>query len=126
MPFVKGQISNPLGRRTEKPFADALRLAIADAGPNQRALRKIATNLVRLAQKPTLQALPAIIALADRLDGRPSQESMVTHIKRDASDWSRDELVAFLRDVAPQIEEQQHDEHQIELKAIEAKTEEKS
>ena len=38
-------------------------------------------------------------ANADRLDGKPAQESTVAvSSKRDASDWSRDELVAFLND----------------------------
>jgi len=37
--------------------------------------------------------------LADRLDGKPAQESTVTiDDKRDATDWSRSELVAFLND----------------------------
>lgn len=41
----------------------------------------------------------AAIALLDRGYGKPHQESTVTiDDKRDASDWSRDELVAFLAD----------------------------
>jgi hypothetical protein len=113
MPFQKGQVSNPLGRRTEKPFSDALRLEIAAAGENHIALRLIARNLLRMAQiKKGTTALPAILALSDRLDGRPSQESMVTVVKRDASDWTRDELVAFLQDAASL--------QQLEVKTIEA------
>lgn len=43
--------------------------------------------------------VPAITQVADRLDGKPAQESMVTiDHKRDASDWARHELVAFLDD----------------------------
>ena len=98
MTFVKGGVGNPLGRRVEKPFADALRLEIAAAGEDQKALREIARNLLKMAQKPTLKALPAIMALADRLDGKPAQESMVTATKREASDWSREELMQFLRE----------------------------
>jgi hypothetical protein len=105
MTFVKGGVGNPLGRRAEKPFADALRLEIAAAGENQRALRAIARNLLRIAQiKKGVAALPAIMALADRLDGRPSQESVVATIKHDASDWTREELMNFIRDRAKVIE----------------------
>jgi hypothetical protein len=114
MPFQKGQISNPLGRNAEKPFHDALRLELAAAGSDHKALRRIARNLIELAQQPTLQAMPAITAVADRLDGRPSQESMVTVTKRDASDWTRDELVQFLQDARRQVEGD-------EAKLIEAK-----
>jgi hypothetical protein len=113
MPFQKGHAANPLGRGVEKPFADALRLEIAAVGPDQRALRAIARNLLRMAQNQRgTTALPAVLALADRLDGRPSQESMVTVVKRDASDWSRDELVAFLQDAASL--------QQLEVKTIDA------
>jgi hypothetical protein len=120
MPFQKGQISNPLGRNAEKPFHDALRLELAAAGSDHKALRRIARNLIKLAQKPTLQAMPAITAVADRLDGRPSQESMVTVTKRDASDWTRDELVAFLQDAKRQVED--NEPKLIEAKPIEEKS----
>jgi len=114
MPFQKGNNANPLGRRIEKPFADALRIEIAEAGEDQRVLRRIARNLLRMAQnKKGLQALPAIMALADRLDGKPAQESVVQVTKRDASDWSREELIAFLQ--------QAREVEQRELKTIEAK-----
>jgi hypothetical protein len=43
----------------------------------------------------------AMQQIADRLDGKPAQESTVTiDDKRDATDWTRDELVAFLSDAA--------------------------
>lgn len=98
MPFQPG---NKLakGGRQDKPFADALRMEIAAAGPDHKALRAIAKNLIELAQKPDKDALPAINAIADRLDGKPAQESTVTiDDKRDATDWTRDELVAFLNE----------------------------
>src|SRR6266498_4722416 len=43
--------------------------------------------------------IAAIKELADRLDGKPAQESTVTiEHKRNATDWTRAELVAFLND----------------------------
>jgi NADPH-dependent ferric siderophore reductase len=73
------------------------RMEIAAAGEDHKALRQIARNLIALAQKEELAALPAINAIADRLDGKPAQESTVTiDDKRDATDWTRAELVAFL------------------------------
>lgn len=102
MPFEKGKSGNPGGRKNDKPFADALRMEIAAAGDDHKALRAIARNLIALAQKEEMAALPAINAIADRLDGKPAQESTVTiDDKRDATDWTRGELVAFLRDATP-------------------------
>jgi NADPH-dependent ferric siderophore reductase len=99
MAGVKGRSGTNKGK--DKPFADALRMEIAAAGEDHKALRAIARNLIDLAQKPDIAALPAINAIADRLDGKPAQESTVTiDDKRDATDWTRDELVAFLRDSA--------------------------
>jgi hypothetical protein len=83
----------------DKPFAEALRMEIAAAGDDHKALRAIARNLIKLAQIEDVSALSAINAVADRLDGKPAQESTVTiDDKRDSTDWTRDELVAFLND----------------------------
>lgn len=101
MAFEKGKSGNPGGRKSDKPFADALRMELAAAGNDHKALRLIAKNLIDLAQKAELAALPAINAIADRLDGKPAQESTVTiDDKRDATDWTRAELVTFLRNAA--------------------------
>jgi hypothetical protein len=96
-PWPKGKSGNPLGRRSEKPFADALKMELAAAGEDQKKLRKIARNLINLAADDKGE-LPAILAIADRLDGRPAQDSHLTVEKRDATDWSLAELVAILRD----------------------------
>ncbi|MCP4319419.1 MAG: hypothetical protein GY789_26385 [Hyphomicrobiales bacterium] len=50
------------GRRQEKPFKDALRMEIATAGDDQKALRKIA----------------AIREIADRLDGKSVQQNQLS------------------------------------------------
>jgi hypothetical protein len=54
--------------------------------------------------------------LADRLDGRPATEATVTLQKRDACDWTRAELVEFLRNASHQVDEVEARE----LKVIEA------
>ena len=95
--WVKGKSGNPGGRSTEKVFADALRAVSNEIDPKTK--RK---NLFLIAEKLVECALNgegwAIQQFADRLDGKPAQESTVTFEKRDESDWSRAELVAILND----------------------------
>ncbi len=78
MPYKKGQSGNPGGRSKEKPFADALRMEIADAGEDHKALRRVARKLIENAEGGDIRA---IRELADRLDGRPIQavEAAVEH-----------------------------------------------
>jgi hypothetical protein len=96
--FVKGQSGNPLGRLSEKPYHDALRMEIAAAGKDHKALRRIARNLIAQAQKDSFDALPAINAIADRLDGKPAQSSTVMIEKFDSYEWTRAELESLLHD----------------------------
>lgn len=70
MPFEKGFSGNPGGRKKQKPFADALRLAIAAAGDDKRSLRKIAEALLDKAGEGDTQAIREV---ADRLDGKVPQ-----------------------------------------------------
>jgi hypothetical protein len=80
----------------DKPFAEALRMELASAGSDHKKLRVIAKKLIEKAEEGELSAIQQI---ADRLDGKPAQEASVTiDDKRDASDWSREELVAVLGD----------------------------
>jgi hypothetical protein len=59
-------------------------------------LHKIAERAVIAAAAGQMWAIQFI---ADRLDGKPVQESHNTHdIKRDAADWTRAELVALIHD----------------------------
>jgi len=87
----------PLGAiNKDKPFVEALRMEINEAGENHKRLRLIARKLLSKAEDGDLQAIQQV---ADRLDGKPAQESTVTiDDKRDATDWGRAELVEILND----------------------------
>ena len=63
-------MANPRGQQRDKPFRDALRLAVADAEDNPRKLRKLAEALYDKAETGDVQAIKEI---ADRLDGKPAQ-----------------------------------------------------
>lgn len=97
MPFKKGQSGNPGGRTRDKEFAEMVRLVCheEDETRRKRKLRCLADKLYEEAMNGEGWAMSQI---ADRLDGKPAQESTVTLEKRDATDWSRDELVAILDD----------------------------
>jgi hypothetical protein len=122
MPWAKGQSGNLRGRAIERPFTNILNDEIARAGDDYEALRKIARNLIKQAQRNTLQALPAITAIADRLDGKPMQQTTLTMVKRDASDWTRQELMEFLQNASHQVEEREREAKLIEAKPVEEKS----
>jgi hypothetical protein len=58
------------GRQRDKLFRDALRMEIAAAGEDRKALRKVAKALMHKAEAGDVQA---IRELADRLDGKVPQ-----------------------------------------------------
>jgi hypothetical protein len=72
MTFQPGQSGNPGGKAKEKPFRDALNLAIADAGEDRKKLRSIAAKLLNKADSGDIAAIREV---ADRLDGKPAQEN---------------------------------------------------
>lgn len=69
MPFEPGNKA-AVGGRKDKPFRDALRLEIAAAGEDQRALRQVARALLDRASDGEINAIKE---LADRLDGKVPQ-----------------------------------------------------
>jgi hypothetical protein len=67
-------MARPAGSQNkDKPFRDALRMELAEAGENHKALRGIARNLITLAGKEDPSAMAAIKEIADRMDGKPAQ-----------------------------------------------------
>jgi len=64
------------GRKQEKPFADALRMELAAVGEDHKALRAIAKQLIEQAMAGDKQAIKE---LADRTDGKPSQQVDMEH-----------------------------------------------
>src|SRR5215472_7976275 len=81
MPWKKGQSGNPLGRLPgEKQFADQLRIVLAE--PVDKNDPKSVRKIRRIAERLTECALNgdpwAIAQVADRIDGKPKQESDVS------------------------------------------------
>lgn len=96
MAGVKGRSGTNPNR--DKPFVNALRLEITEANGDLKRLRKIARAALDKAESGDMQAISFI---ADRLDGKPAQETNLNvSDKREASDWSRAELLALIHDNA--------------------------
>jgi hypothetical protein len=102
----------PIGSiNTQRPFADALRMELAAAGDNQRALRAIARNLITIASSSEPIALQAIREIADRVDGKARQTSDITLRNALARELTDDDLAAIA--VGASMERQEvHDEPQ--------------
>lgn len=58
------------GRR-EKPFLEALMMELKAAGKDSKKLREIAKQLI---DKAASGDIAAILAFADRMDGKPAQQ----------------------------------------------------
>ena len=80
------------GRKQEKPFRDALRMELASAGEDQRALRSIARALIAKAEDGDMQAIKE---LADRIDGKVPQG-----IEGELQHGATDALAVLLTEIA--------------------------
>ena len=76
MTWEKGKSGNPGGRIHDRPFADALRIALAEEDPvtKTRKLRQIADKLVSSAVSGEAWAIKEVM---DRIDGKPVQSAEV-------------------------------------------------
>jgi hypothetical protein len=73
MPFQPGQSGNPSGKVESKPFLEALRRAIAqDDGKRVRACAEKLLDLAAGGEPWAIQML------ADRLDGRPKAQTVLS------------------------------------------------
>jgi hypothetical protein len=70
MPFQPGNSGHPEGQRRARQFAEALRMEIAAAGDDLKALRRVARALLDEAYGGNINAIAMI---ADRLDGKVPQ-----------------------------------------------------
>jgi hypothetical protein len=64
------QMANPRGQQRDKPFRDALRMEIAAAGEDHKALREVARALLTKAASGDVHAIREI---GDRMDGKVAQ-----------------------------------------------------
>ena len=103
MPWKPGQSGNPRGRLPDKLFADQLRMVLfeEDKVTGRRKMRVIAEKLVE-------QAIAgegwAIQQVADRIDGKPAQETNLNIDHKHArTDYTRDDLVEIIRTASAEI-----------------------
>jgi hypothetical protein len=89
---MAGNNSVHRGQQRDKPFRDALRMEIAAAGDDLKALRSIARAQIAAAIEGDFQAAQFI---ADRLDGKPAQEQHV-NVTDERERMSDAELRAFI------------------------------
>lgn len=92
-------MARPLGAQNkDKPFAAALRMELALLGEDDpKALRGIARNLITIAAGVD-NPMAAIKEIADRLDGKPAQESTVT-VNRNVNELTDDEIAARIAEL---------------------------
>lgn len=95
MSFEKGN-TLAKGRRSPKPFSDALRLAINETVGDKTKLRLIADKLVDEAVEGNVMAIKE---LCNRLEGRPAQTvHNITEDVRSYEELSNAELTAIIRE----------------------------
>lgn len=77
MAWEKGETGNPGGRPKERPFLDALRLALneEDGVTKKKRLRRIAEKLVEAAEQGEAWAIKEVM---DRVDGKPAQTADIS------------------------------------------------
>jgi hypothetical protein len=98
MAWKKGQSGNPGGRPTEKMIAEQMRLMVNEED-QARGKKRLRCLLEKVYEEAMSGEGWAACQIFDRIDGKPAQESTVTlDDKRDATDWTRDELVALIND----------------------------
>jgi hypothetical protein len=81
----------------DKPYRDALRIELAAAGEDMKALRAIARAHIEKARSGDMTAIKEI---ADRLDGKPGQSmDMTTHYNKPLREYTDEELTAMIAEL---------------------------
>ena len=98
MPWIKGQSGNPLGRLPgEKQFTDQLRIVLAELVDrnNPQSVRKMRRIAEKLAECAMNGEGWAICQVADRLDGKPAQDTSVAIENRRPEELTDEELMVI-------------------------------
>src|SRR5262245_29680252 len=111
MVWKPGESGNSAGKKPgtlkEKPYRDALRMEIA-AAEDFKGLRSIARAHLDKARSGDMAAIKE---LADRLDGRPAQESNVSLEHRPVTELTTDDLMAIAAGSLPTARPDSEDVH---------------
>ncbi len=80
MKFQKGQSGNPGGKVSDKPWSDAIRMALQEAMTDKdgKAIKKLRIAATSLVDKAISGDVPAMKEIGDRLEGRPAQATVIT------------------------------------------------
>jgi hypothetical protein len=99
---VKKKPGRPPGVANDKPFTDALKIALARTGQDgKRALNRLAEKLIRCALDDG--AGWAFSQIADRIEGKVKEQIEIKKDYRDLAEYSDAELTALLRDRVLQL-----------------------
>ena len=105
MAWEPGQSGNPAGKKPgtlkERPYRDALRMEIA-AADDFKGLRAIARAHLEKARSGDMAAIKE---LADRIDGKPTQESSLTLQHKPATEMTDEELAARIAELTDSMED---------------------
>lgn len=103
MVWKSGQSGNAGGRPKAKPFRTALEMEIKAAGDDHQVLRAIARALIDEAKAGNMAAINAV---ADRLDGKPVQDTnlSIAEDDRPLAELSAAELTARTANALAQLE----------------------
>jgi hypothetical protein len=102
MAWTKGQSGNPAGKTNDKWFADALRrlVSVEDPATKRRRLFRTVEKLLECAENGESWAIQQV---ADRLDGKPAQESTVNVNNVSADQMNDNELAGTIAELRAEI-----------------------
>lgn len=99
-PWKPGQSGNPAGRAKSRPFSDALKAEIEAAEGDPDVLRLIARSLLDKAQEGDIAAINSLV---DRLDGKPTNLTILP-LEKAISEMSPEDAIKSVTDCVAQGE----------------------